>query len=78
MNRSKTECCDCKSYTGKKEACENYSDFRQLNTFELDKKQYMCVLIACEESQRVCMEFRRLCGIERMERQGLHWKMHIA
>lgn len=70
MNRSKTECCDCKSYTGKKEACENYSDFRQLNTFELDKKQYMCVLIACEESQRVCMEFRRLgheaysCDIE--------------
>lgn len=27
-------CCDCKNCTGKKEACENYSGFRQLSIFE--------------------------------------------
>ncbi len=63
-------CCDQKNCIGKKESCEGYSGFRQLRIFEQDAKLHMRVLVACEESQRVCMEFRRLgheaysCDIE--------------
>ena len=32
-------CCDRKNCTGKKEACENYSGFRQLSIFEPPPKQ---------------------------------------
>lgn len=74
-------CCDRKNCKGKKESCENYSGFRQLSIFEQDAKQHMQVLVACEESQRVCIEFRRLgheaysCDIEPCS--GGHPEWHI-
>ena len=74
-------CCNRKNCTGKKEACENYSGFRQLSIFEQDAGHHMRVLVACEESQRVCIEFRRLgheaysCDIEPCS--GGHPEWHI-
>lgn len=53
----------------------------QLSIFDTDPKRKMRVLIACEESQRVCIEFRRLgheaysCDIEPCS--GGHTEWHI-
>lgn len=33
-------CCDRKNCTGKKEACENYSGFRQMNIFDPSQTKY--------------------------------------
>lgn len=74
-------CCDCKNCTRKKGTCDNYNGFRQLSIFEQETKPHMRVLVACEESQRVCIEFRRLgheaysCDIE--ECSGSHPEWHI-
>lgn len=74
-------CCDRKNCGGKKEACGKYRGFRQLDIFEQDVKQNMHILLACEESQRVCIEFRRLgheaysCDIEPCS--GGHPEWHI-
>lgn len=65
----------------KKESCDDCNGFRQLRIFEQDTKQHMRVLVACEESQRVCIEFRKLgheaysCDIE--ECSGGHPEWHI-
>ncbi len=73
--------CKCEGCMGRKESCERYSGFRQLSIFEQETKQHMKVLVACEESQRVCIEFRRLgheaysCDIE--ECSGGHPEWHI-
>lgn len=73
-------CCDRKNCTGKKEACGNYRGFRQVSVFD-QEKQHMRILVACEESQRVCVEFRRLgheaysCDIEPCS--GGHPEWHI-
>ncbi len=74
-------CCSRKSCKGKTETCRDYSGFRQLGMSGQGKKQKMQVLVACEESQRVCMEFRRLgheaysCDIEPCS--GGHPEWHI-
>lgn len=73
--------CKCEGCTGKKESCERYSGFRQLSIFEQEIKQHMRILVACEESQRVCIEFRELgheaysCDIEPCS--GGHPEWHI-
>ena len=73
--------CKCEGCTGKKESCERYSGFRQLSIFEQEPKRHMRILVACEESQRVCTEFRRLgheaysCDIE--PHSGGHAEWHI-
>lgn len=80
-NTCMTVCCDRKNCTGKKEACENYRGFRQLRIFEQNTESHMRILVACEESQRVCIEFRRLgheaysCDIEPCS--GGHPEWHI-
>ena len=73
--------CRCEECIGKKESCENYSGFRQLSIFDRNTKPHMKVLMACEESQRVCIEFRRLgheaysCDIQPCS--GGHEEWHI-
>ena len=62
--------CKCQKCKGKIKECKRYSGFRQLSIFDVAPKGNMRVLAACEESQRVCIEFRRLgheaysCDIE--------------
>ncbi len=76
-------CCDGdgKNCAGKREVCGDYNGFRQLSLFVQEAGHHMHVLVACEESQRVCTEFRRLgheaysCDIEPCS--GGHPEWHI-
>lgn len=62
--------CKCHKCKEKIKDCKQYIGFFQLSIFDQPAKQNMRVLIACEESQRVCIEFRKLgheaysCDIE--------------
>lgn len=79
--RTCLKACRCADCQGKVEACGNYRGFHQLDIFRQDAKRYMRILVACEESQRVCTEFRRLgheawsCDIEPCS--GGHPEWHI-
>ena len=81
-NTCMTVCCDRKNCTGKKESCENYSGFRQMSIFEQGINRNMRVLAACEESQRVCIEFRKLgheaysCDIQPCSGGHPEWHIH--
>ena len=73
--------CKCHNCKGKIKECKRYRDFRQLSIFGTAPKGKMRVLVACEESQRVCIEFCRLgheaysCDIQ--ECSGGHQEWHI-
>ena len=73
--------CKCQKCKGKIKECKRYSGFRQMSIFEQEPKGNMRILVACEESQRVCIEFRRLgheaysCDIEPCS--GGHPEWHI-
>lgn len=75
-------CSKCGECDRAVKSCDRYRQFKQLSLFEAEKpKGSMKVLIACEESQRVCIEFRRLgheaysCDIE--AESGGHPEWHI-
>ena len=73
--------CKCMYCKGKVQSCKDYNNFRQISIFDQKIKQSMNILIACEESQRVCIEFRKLgheaysCDIELCS--GGHPEWHI-
>ncbi len=74
-------CCDKRNCPGKKKECKRYGGFRQMSIFDAPPKGIMRVLVACEKSQRVCMEFRKMgheaysCDIEPCS--GGHEEWHI-
>lgn len=80
--RSCMNVCGCQNCSGPVRSCGKQREYKQISLFEKEAvRKKKRVLLACEESQRVCIEFRKLgheaysCDIEYCS--GGHPEWHI-